>query len=344
MHFGGDCGVVTLLFMWRLCRCVDAMVVLLLLTFVKPVVTVTCRSKISLIKEIKKNIRNTPREQLFRETCLGDDIKIQFGRKKFCLVTGLRFGVDYSSLYSAGLIPFRRRVFDSARDGHPITAKISLKDANMRHWPVFYATPVEEDGDKHKYMLHNFTWAFKGARPTPDPFEARSDWLVSSRGFFDDRIHEPPRISSLVNLHRRDDPEVYMYRQCNESGKNESIYEFSKYCRTKKRSDKSKNMARNAKVPNFDLGNMVVDDNLVDDEVVITGAHDTDEYIWYTNVDPNKVRLERYEECMIFLNKCHPIFLDCHVKGYKAMEVFWRILVAIIIWISLKKRVGCRTT
>ncbi|GJX59153.1 phospholipase-like protein, partial [Tanacetum coccineum] len=62
---------------------------------------------------------------------LGDDIEIQFGRDEFCLVTGLRFGVDYSSLYSEGLIPFRRRVFDSSKDGHPITAKM-LEDKIKR--------------------------------------------------------------------------------------------------------------------------------------------------------------------------------------------------------------------
>nr|GEX06786.1 ribonuclease H-like domain-containing protein [Tanacetum cinerariifolium] len=37
----------------------------------------------------------------------------------------------------------------------------SLRDANVRRWPVFYAAPVEEDDDKHKYTLHGFTWAFK---------------------------------------------------------------------------------------------------------------------------------------------------------------------------------------
>nr|GEU54721.1 transposase, MuDR, MULE transposase domain protein [Tanacetum cinerariifolium] len=162
-EFGDFCGVFALL--WRLCRCVAAVVVV--------------------------------------DGCC-DDIEIQFGRKEFCLVTGLRFGVDYSSLYSEGRIPFRRRVFDSARDGHPIIAKTledkikskrfftindkdvvsicllailelvllgqeprhnvsecSLRDANVRRWPVFYAAPVEEDDDKHKYTLYGFTWAFK---------------------------------------------------------------------------------------------------------------------------------------------------------------------------------------
>nr|GEW02124.1 hypothetical protein [Tanacetum cinerariifolium] len=85
----------------------------------------------------------------------------------------------------------------------------------------------------------------------------------------------------------------------------------------KKQPAKSKNMARNSKVPAFDLGNAVIDDNLVDGEVAITGTHETDEFIWYTNVDPNKT----------FINKPHLVYLDCHVKGYRAMEVFWQELV-----------------
>ncbi|GKB65543.1 hypothetical protein Tco_0921729, partial [Tanacetum coccineum] len=86
----------------RLCRCVDDVVVLLLLMVV-----------------VDDDAEIVPLTYH-----LGDDIEIQFGRKEFCLETELRFGVDYSSLYSKGLIPFRRRVFDSARDGHRITAKM----------------------------------------------------------------------------------------------------------------------------------------------------------------------------------------------------------------------------
>ncbi|GKA89087.1 phospholipase-like protein [Tanacetum coccineum] len=76
----------------------------------EPPVTVTCRNDDTEIAPLTYH--------------LGDDIEIQFGRDEFCLITGLRFGVDYSSLYSEGLIPFRRRVFDSSKDGHPITAKM----------------------------------------------------------------------------------------------------------------------------------------------------------------------------------------------------------------------------
>ncbi|GJX68209.1 hypothetical protein Tco_0303936 [Tanacetum coccineum] len=69
----------------------------------------------------------------------------------------------------------------------------------------------------------------------------------------------------------------------------------------KKRVDKSRNKTRNVDVLTFDLGNEVVDDNAVDDEVMIMGARATDDYVLFENVDPNKVKRERYVECMKFL-------------------------------------------
>nr|GEX17203.1 hypothetical protein [Tanacetum cinerariifolium] len=64
---------------------------------------------------------------------LGDDIEIQFGREEFFLVTGLRFGVKFSSLYLDGPISFRRQVFDSSTDGitaRTLLAKIKSKEFN----------------------------------------------------------------------------------------------------------------------------------------------------------------------------------------------------------------------
>ncbi|GKD70345.1 phospholipase-like protein, partial [Tanacetum coccineum] len=47
---------------------------------------------------------------------------IPFGREEFCLVTGLRFGVQNWAEYDTKQrIPFRRRVFSSCLDGQPIT-------------------------------------------------------------------------------------------------------------------------------------------------------------------------------------------------------------------------------
>nr|GEY65899.1 hypothetical protein [Tanacetum cinerariifolium] len=54
-----------------------------------------------------------------------DNYQIQFEREEFCLVTGLKFGVEYSDDYDDNdkPIPFRRRVFPSCLDGKRITGK-----------------------------------------------------------------------------------------------------------------------------------------------------------------------------------------------------------------------------
>ncbi|GJT50316.1 phospholipase-like protein [Tanacetum coccineum] len=54
-----------------------------------------------------------------------DNFQIQFGREEFCLVTGLKFGVEnWTDCNNAEeLIPFRRRVFSSSLDGQPIRGK-----------------------------------------------------------------------------------------------------------------------------------------------------------------------------------------------------------------------------
>ncbi|GJZ34006.1 phospholipase-like protein [Tanacetum coccineum] len=57
------------------------------------------------------------------------DSSIQFGREEFCLVTGLRFGVENWEEYdNQKNLPFRRRVFPSHLDGQPITG-IDIENA-----------------------------------------------------------------------------------------------------------------------------------------------------------------------------------------------------------------------
>ncbi|GKB29103.1 phospholipase-like protein [Tanacetum coccineum] len=58
-----------------------------------------------------------------------NDLSIQFGREEFCLVTGLRFGVENWEEYdNQKNLPFRRRVFPSHLDGQPITG-IDIENA-----------------------------------------------------------------------------------------------------------------------------------------------------------------------------------------------------------------------
>ncbi|GKE01100.1 phospholipase-like protein, partial [Tanacetum coccineum] len=58
-----------------------------------------------------------------------DKFQIQFGREEFCLVTGLRFGVENLGDYNDSKlpIPFRRRVFPSCYDGEHITGHTILE-------------------------------------------------------------------------------------------------------------------------------------------------------------------------------------------------------------------------
>ncbi|GJX94174.1 hypothetical protein Tco_0348760 [Tanacetum coccineum] len=129
-----------------------------------------------------------------------DNFQIQFGREEFCLVTGLKFGVEYSADYDDEdkPIPFRRRVFSSCLDGilqlvllgvedrraapnwilrlendrygwndYPRgsyvwpTLYYQLRDANVKRWLPLYATEPTNEDDNKSYSIFGFTWAFK---------------------------------------------------------------------------------------------------------------------------------------------------------------------------------------
>ncbi|GJT47205.1 phospholipase-like protein, partial [Tanacetum coccineum] len=199
---------------------------------------------------------------------INKDFSIPFGREEFCLVTGLRFGVQNWAEYDTKeRIPFRRRVFPSYLDGQPITgidianmivdqsfAQLydddavslcclgilqlvilgvesrrvvpdwmlrlandrvawnkypwgsyvwptlysQLRNANVKRWsPLYVDEPTNED-DAKKYSIFGYTWAFKGnmpaARLTPGDNEARSDWWISSKAYFDGLIGEVERV------------------------------------------------------------------------------------------------------------------------------------------------------
>ncbi|GKA40721.1 phospholipase-like protein, partial [Tanacetum coccineum] len=81
-----------------------------------PRVLVTCRRR-QIFNDENENDENVP---LYYQ--INNDLSIPFGREEFCLVTGLRFGVQNWAEYDTKKrIPFRRRVFPSYLDGQPIT-------------------------------------------------------------------------------------------------------------------------------------------------------------------------------------------------------------------------------
>ncbi|GKA82582.1 phospholipase-like protein [Tanacetum coccineum] len=88
---------------------------------------VQTKKKLKLVISLKMNLSDyeVPRVLV---TCRNFSI-VHFGREEFCLVTGLRFGVQNWAEYDTKQrIPFRRRVFPSYLDGQPITG---IDIANM---------------------------------------------------------------------------------------------------------------------------------------------------------------------------------------------------------------------
>ncbi|GKB63603.1 retrovirus-related pol polyprotein from transposon TNT 1-94, partial [Tanacetum coccineum] len=85
-------------------------------------VLVTCRSQ-------QLKVKGDENENVPLYYYITDNIKIQFGREEFCLVTGLRFGVENLADYNDGKlpIPFRRRVFPSSLDGEHITSNMVFR-------------------------------------------------------------------------------------------------------------------------------------------------------------------------------------------------------------------------
>ncbi|GJT05081.1 hypothetical protein Tco_0839543 [Tanacetum coccineum] len=206
-----------------------------------------------------------------------DNFQIQFGREEFCLVTGLRFGVEYWADYNNedDPIPFRRRVFSSAKDGKPTTGKtvekliksqlfyrlndddavslccvgifqfvlLGLEDRRgVSDW-ILRVVAWSSKRKFYRHMLHGF---FHGRLPierlTPDEIEARSDWVV--------RL-----------LSRR--------RQTALSLK-----------------------VKNANVSPLNLGNAFADDNVGGDDVMFLdfiSEQYIGNYLLYENVDPSKV-------------------------------------------------------
>nr|GEV53878.1 hypothetical protein [Tanacetum cinerariifolium] len=92
----------------------------------------------------------------------------------------------------------------------------------------------------------------------------------------------------------------------------------------KKQVDKSRNKTRNANILAFDLGKAVVDD-----EVMITCARATDDYVLFENMDPNKIELvirnrqhgARFIVAKVRTASLHPwskmfvIAKDQHIRG-----------------------------
>ncbi|GJT18823.1 hypothetical protein Tco_0877529 [Tanacetum coccineum] len=218
----------------------------------EPRVLMTCRSRLGQQMELLGD--ETYIVSLYYH--IVDIFQIQFGREKSCLVTGLRFGVEYWADYNNkdDPIPFRRQVFSSAKDGILQFVLLGLEDRrgapdwilrmqNVRRWPSLYATEPRRDVDKKTYSIFGFTWEFKTwilesfrvgandynkrhrryprivARSSKRKFYRhmiRGFFHVSSRAYFDGRISEAERVPRHVNRQNHYEVPSELYREIEE--------------------------------------------------------------------------------------------------------------------------------
>ncbi|GJU36789.1 phospholipase-like protein [Tanacetum coccineum] len=218
-----------------------------------PHVLVTCRSR--QIDDENDDDENVPLNYY-----INNDLSIQFGREEFCLVTGLRFGVENKEEYDPQAnLPFRRRVFPLHLDGQHITGidianaivgptfaelynddvvglcclgillLVLLGAESRRNVPEWLLRIANDRVAWNKYPWGSYVWPtlvatwrkkkgrflaemvipfFEGnipaARLTPDDNEARSDWWISSKAYFDgfiDQVERVPFDISRQNMH-----------------------------------------------------------------------------------------------------------------------------------------------
>ncbi|GJX19158.1 hypothetical protein Tco_0221835 [Tanacetum coccineum] len=162
-----------------------------------------------------------------------DDFEIEFRREEFCLVTGLKFGVDYSVDYKNedDPIPFRRQenVDDNkAYSMFGFTWAFKILESfrvgaheyyrRQRRYPRVVAWSA-----KRKFFRNMLKGFFHGrlpaARLTSDENEVVSNWWVLSRAYFDGCISEAARIPRHVNRQNLSDFPSEFYREFEEQKK-----------------------------------------------------------------------------------------------------------------------------
>nr|GEZ58614.1 phospholipase-like protein [Tanacetum cinerariifolium] len=92
-----------------------------------------------------------------------------------------------------------------------------LRNGNVRRWgPMYVDQPTNED-DPRTYSIFGYTWAFKGnihaARLTSDDNEARYDWWISSKAYFDGFIDQVERVPFDLSRQKMYEIPSDIYRQ-----------------------------------------------------------------------------------------------------------------------------------
>ncbi|GJS01461.1 hypothetical protein Tco_0317969 [Tanacetum coccineum] len=179
-----------------------------------------------------------------------ENFQIQFGREEFCLVTGLKFGVEYWADYNDEdePIPLRRRVFPSSLDGILQLVLLGVEDrravpdwilrlANDRDgWDKYPGVRIQEPNDYYtrhrryprvaawssnkkfyRHILHDFLHGRVPAkRLIPDEIEAGSGWWVSSKAYFGGHVSKAERMPCHLNRQNHYEVPSEFYREFEE--------------------------------------------------------------------------------------------------------------------------------
>lgn len=96
--------------------------------------------------------------------------ELKFGRQEFCLVTGLRFGIEFKEFLECRPTPFRRRVFSSVYDGSSITVGMvhdkfysedfdKLSDIDAVRFSLVGLLVLVLLGLEFNYRVENWIWS-----------------------------------------------------------------------------------------------------------------------------------------------------------------------------------------
>ncbi|GJW36796.1 putative transcription factor B3-Domain family protein [Tanacetum coccineum] len=260
---------------------------------------------------------------------------IEFGREEFCLITGLRFGPEFSDRYEA---------YKMRREGHDSGGGQKKNEAHRKIAEEVYKFNQDKSQPNPKEVLNTMGLSdlilafFKTMRTPTYPRRLRANSVSASH-----LSSRTPKFTTPMPLqgiaHGSSTNQVASLNEM-PRGKRETFpskYQLSPFTcmptttvAPKKRANNTRNKTRSDKVSAFNIEKAGIDLNSPVEDLVYMGSHDTDVYISLHNVDPNKVVRNQYVDCMTFLGSPKPVFLDCGIKGFVVEEQFWRDLVPYV--------------
>nr|GEX33520.1 hypothetical protein [Tanacetum cinerariifolium] len=248
-----------------------------------------------------------------------DKFKIQFGREEFCLVTGLRLGVENLADYNDRElpIPFRRRVFLPCYDGEHITGYTTLEiiedevfnrlhneDAvslcclgilqlvllgveAKRRIPVWMLRLENDRVGCDNYPWGSFVWPTLYSQIKPATEIDKKAYSIfgytwAFKGNLPAERLTPDESEARSNwwILREQRPSFYKWTPYTEQPPTTIL--------PKKRGNKNKNNVMKANLSPLNLENAFDDENEGGGDVIFLDGEFTGNYLVYENVDPQK--------------------------------------------------------